>query len=187
VIVSWNSTLDVTTSREKITMTVNSRLARARIVNSALTIIEDVVYAGLGLILAATAIYLLVSALFRVAVEIGTGSLPAEIIDLLDQVLLILLVVELLYTVKVSLREHTLMAQPFLLVALIATVRKILVLTTQISSVGAGNEVLFRHSMAELGLLSLMMLVLVGSLILLKRHGSSAQEMVDRDPSGVPE
>lgn len=133
-------------------------------------------YVGLGAILAITAIYLLVSSVLSLAIAIGKGALSGGVIGLLDQVLLILLVVELLYTVQVSLREHSLLAQPFLVVALIATVRKVLVLTAQISSADS-PEIVFRHSMAELGLLSVMMLVLVGSLILLYRYGSSHHQM----------
>jgi len=61
--------------------------------------------------------------------------LPASIIGLLDQLLLVLLIVELLYTVHVSFREHVLTAPPFLLVALIAAVRRILVLTAEAKTV----------------------------------------------------
>jgi hypothetical protein len=50
------------------------------------------------------------------------GGLPGSIVGLLDQLLLVLLIVELLYTVHVSFREHVLTAPPFLLVALIAAV-----------------------------------------------------------------
>ena len=154
---------------------------RRNIVNASLTRIEDAVYVGLGVILAAMAIYLLASTVFRLVMAIGKGALSAEVITLLDQVLLILLVVELLYTVQVSLRAHTLIAQPFLLVALIATVRKILVLAAQFSSIADSNEIGFRHSMEELGLLSIMMLVLVGSLILLRRHTGSLHGLANCD------
>jgi hypothetical protein len=44
---------------------------------------------------------------------------------------LILLVIELLYTVQVSFREHGLIPEPFLLVGLIAAIRRVLVLTAE--------------------------------------------------------
>jgi uncharacterized membrane protein (DUF373 family) len=50
-------------------------------------------------------------------------------VDLLDRMLLILMIVELLYTVQVSFREHTLVPEPFLIVGLIAVTRRILVVT----------------------------------------------------------
>ena len=161
-------------------MTVSDAVSRGRrFVSAALGVIEDGVYVGLGVVLAATAIYLLFSVLFNLAIAVDKRTLTGEIIGLLDQVLLILLVVELLYTVQVSFRKHALAAQPFLVVALIATIRKILVLTAQMSEMPNVSEIPFQHSMAELGLLSVMMLVLVGSLILLQRHPAPVHEAVE--------
>ena len=141
-----------------------------RFVTSGLTAVEDLVYIGLGVVLAATAIYLLVIAIRSFVTALIAHDLSGQVIGLLDQILLILLVVELLYTVQVSFREHALVAEPFLVVALIATVRKILVLTAQFSSLAESSEAVFRHSIAELSLLAVMVLVLVGSLILLHRN-----------------
>ncbi|MBM3774222.1 MAG: hypothetical protein FJW37_03580 [Acidobacteria bacterium] len=73
------------------------------------------------------------------------GSLAANIVPLLDQILLILLVVELLYTVQVSFREHALNPQPFLLVGLIAAIRRVLVLTAEVPEVSKTSEVLFQR------------------------------------------
>lgn len=148
-----------------------SSVSRIRhLVTNGLTAVEDLVYVGLGLVLAATAFYLLVVAIRSFASALMEHALSGQVISLLDQILLILLVVELLYTVQVSFREHALVAEPFLVVALIATVRKILILTAQFSSLADSSETLFRHSVAELSLLAVMVLVLVGSLILLHRN-----------------
>lgn len=140
-----------------------------------LTAVEDVVYIGLGAILAAIAVCLLLFALKSFLVALIGHSLTADIAGLLDEVLLILLIVELLYTVQVSFREHTLVAEPFLVVALIATVRRILVLTAQLPHIPPENVEPFRHSLTELSVLALMVLVLVGSLILLQRHSRNAR------------
>jgi hypothetical protein len=135
-----------------------------------LAAVEDVVYIGLGVVLAATALCLLFLAVRNFVLALIARSLSGQVIGLLDQILLILLIIELLYTVQVSFREHALIAEPFLIVALIATVRKVLILTTQISQVGIDTtESVFRHSILELSLLAVMMLVLVGSLVLLAR------------------
>jgi phosphate-starvation-inducible protein E len=58
------------------------------------------------------------------------------VVALLDRILLILMIVEILYTVQVSVREHSLVPEPFLLVGLIATVRRLLVLTAEVSTLG---------------------------------------------------
>src|SRR5512144_1905844 len=84
------------------------------------TIVEDVVYVGLGLLLAVAAIVLLVSGVVSFVENIAAATLGTNIIALLDRILLILLVVELLYTVQVSFREHTIEPEPFLIVGIIA-------------------------------------------------------------------
>jgi hypothetical protein len=66
------------------------------------TIVEDVVYIGLGLLLAGCSLALLVSGIIIFGQNLMAGSITTNIVALLDRVLLILLVVELLYTVQVS-------------------------------------------------------------------------------------
>ena len=65
----------------------------------AFSIVEDLVYIGLGLVLAVSAVALLVVTAVGFGANLFSGDLPAHIIPLLDRILLILLVVELLYTV----------------------------------------------------------------------------------------
>ena len=51
-----------------------------------------------------------------------------DFVELLDQILLILLIVGLLYTVQVSLRGQALAPEPFLLGGLISVIRRVLIL-----------------------------------------------------------
>ena len=44
------------------------------------------------------------------------------------------MIVEILYTLQVSFREHTLVAEPFLIVGLIAAIRRVLILTAEFSN-----------------------------------------------------
>jgi hypothetical protein len=64
-----------------------------------LSLVEDVVYIGLGTLLAIAALSLLVSGFRNFIVAIYRHTMAAQFINLLDQVLLVLLVIELLYTV----------------------------------------------------------------------------------------
>ena len=142
---------------------------RARVI-AALSLVEDVIYSGLGILLAVYALALLVRG-FKDFYDVVTGhATAAEYIDLLDQVLLVLLVVELLYTVQVSFRKHGLVTEPFLVVALISVIRRVLVLTAQLPQLAQSSENDFRHAVMELILLTVMIIVLVGSLIFLKRQ-----------------
>src|SRR5262245_2052641 len=101
-----------------------------------------------------------------------TGSLPTSIIDLLDRILLILLIVELLYTVQVSFREHALVPEPFLLVGLISAIRRVLILTAEFGELGEKTETIFRHFVIELAVLTLLIVTLAISLVLLRRRGA---------------
>ena len=113
--------------------------------------VEDLVYVGLGLLLTIVAVTLLIIALKSVVLALWTRALGAQAVSLLDQILLIPLVIELLYTVQVSFRERGLIAEPFLAVALIAVIRRVLVLTAEVPKLTAADEEVFRHAMLELG------------------------------------
>jgi uncharacterized membrane protein (DUF373 family) len=135
------------------------------------TIVEDTVYIGLGVLLAGSSIVLLISGLITFVRSLTGGTLSTDIVPLLDRILLILLFVELLYTVQVSFREHALVPEPFLLVGLIAAIRRVLVLTAEFAEVHDESEVLFRHLIVELVVLAVLIITLVTSLFLLRKRG----------------
>jgi uncharacterized membrane protein (DUF373 family) len=144
--------------------------ARRQIVH-ALTLVEDGVYIGLGILLSLGALALLVSAFKTAVYSLWKHDLLPQVVGLLDQILLVLLIIELLYTVQVSFKEHGLVAEPFLVVALIAVVRRILVITAELAHLPESSEAVFWHSIWELSLLTAMILVLVGSFIVLQKYG----------------
>jgi len=139
----------------------------------AFTAVEDVVYLGLGILLALSAGVLLIQAILRTGRSLLAGTFARDFTVLLDRMLLILLIVELLYTVQVSFREHTLMPEPFLLVGLIAAIRRVLLLTAEFGhsqNASAGHLLLW-----ELGVLTVLILALALSLSLLRKPGAVAQ------------
>jgi uncharacterized membrane protein (DUF373 family) len=136
-----------------------------------LSLVEDIVYVGLGVLLAASAFVLLVAGLGLLGSSLTTLVSGRHFVELLDRILLTLLVIELLYTVRVSFHAHGLMAEPFIVVALIAVIRRILVLTAEIAHLPEAGESVFRNALIELVVLTLMIAVLVASLIALQRQG----------------
>ncbi len=78
------------------------------------------------------------------------------------------MIVEVMSTVQVSFREHALVPEPFLIVGLVAVTRRILVITAEFAELMDKGEDAFRNAMVELGLLTLMILVLVASIRVLK-------------------
>ena len=148
--------------------------ADRELVGRAFTHVEDAVYLGVGLLLAASAIALLVVSGITFVRSVLEGVLAARVVGLLDQVLLVFMIVEILYTVQVSFREHALIPEPFLIVGLIAGIRRVLVLTAEFGDLLDRGPEAFRNGMIELGLLTVMVLALVVALVLLRRRAPGA-------------
>lgn len=121
---------------------------------------QDVVTVTVGIVLIVLAAVVLVSGIVDfLDGSSGPISLAAPI--LVDRVLLVLILVEIVHTVVLSLRSHRLVAQPFIVVGLVAVIRRVLFVLTP------GNEV--KVSTPELALLIAMVAVFVAGLIAVSR------------------
>jgi len=109
-------------------------------------------------------------------------TIAAQTLQVLDQLLIVLMLVEILHTVRISIRSHTLITEPFLVVGLIASIRRMLVITLEASTLtkegswSVERASIFRASMIELALLGLLVLILVFSITLLRRNALQAKE-----------
>ncbi len=133
------------------------------------------IYAMTGVLLFITALAASVNASAILWSDIRHWTLLSGTLNVLDQLLLVLMLVEVLHTVSISIRSHILVTEPFLVIGLIASIRRILVITLEGPSTTPGvawsleNANHFRASMIELALLGLLILILVISIMLL--HG----------------
>ncbi len=140
-----------------------------------LTIIEVAIYGLLGFLLSATGVLTLAAAGSLLWKGLRQWTLSSGAFQILDQLLLVLMVVEILHTVRTSIKSHTLVTEPFLVVGLIASIRRMLVITLEAADLikegnwTKGGESVFRASMMELALLGVLILVLVFSITLLRR------------------
>jgi uncharacterized membrane protein (DUF373 family) len=159
-----------TVSQVDMTPTKSPQSAIRTWIARAFTAVEDVVYICLGLLLAGSAFILLWTGVTDFGQSVAAGK--ASTIQLLDRILLILLIVELLYTVQVSFREHALLPEPFLLVGLISAIRRVLVLTAEHGELLEKTETVQRHFVIELAVLTALILALAVSLVLLRRKGA---------------
>jgi hypothetical protein len=79
------------------------------------------------------------------------------------------MLIEILHTVSISIRTHHLTVVPFVIVGLIASIRRTLVITMEAAASGDHAQAMtFRNSMIELGPMSLLILVFVLSIIRLR-------------------
>ncbi|WP_231558542.1 phosphate-starvation-inducible PsiE family protein [Modestobacter caceresii] len=96
----------------------------------ALEVGENVVYAGIALFLVVSALVLLVVAGKTTWGMIGDLS-QAPVLELLDVLLLVFIIVELLFAVRITVERRELVAEPFLLVGIIASIKEIVVLSVE--------------------------------------------------------
>ncbi len=146
-------------------------------ISSVFTRVEDVTYVGLGVLLAVSALFLLLAAAWTLVEGLSVSGLAKDLtVEVVDQILLVLLIIEILSTVQVSFREHVLTPEPFLVVGLIAAIRRILIITAEFSNPSEVVEAAFRNAMFELGLLTVLIFSLVFSLHFLKKNRAATVE-----------
>ncbi len=158
--------------------------------NTAFLMVEHGVYAAIGLLLAIVAVV----ALVHVGIEVTVGVLAWEstekIFHTVDQLLFVLMLVEILHTVRVSLRSGNLNAEPFLIVGLIASIRRVLVITLESSNAqqanGADHTELFRTSMIELGVLAVLIMTMVVSIAMIRWSDRKEQHQLDKRRAMAP-
>ena len=141
---------------------------------SALRVVEIT----LDLILAAVllvAVFIIGNEVVHEIVEgIQSGGVQAAL-KILDRVLLIFIIAELIYTLRISLARSQLILEPFLIIGLVAVVRRILIATAQVEQwLVAGRDI--SPLLYELGALAGLVLSLAIALSLARRHGNRASE-----------
>jgi hypothetical protein len=144
---------------------------------------EVVIYSVLAVLLFVTALATIADAGKMLWQGLVHWKVAAETLLVLDQLLVVLMLVEVLHTVRISIRSHYLVTEPFLVVGLIASIRRVLVITLEAANLTKGGTwsadgpSIFRASMIELGLLGLLILILVFSITLLRRYAQAPKDM----------
>jgi hypothetical protein len=109
---------------------------------------ERIAYVAIALALSVPIVMLVVSAAISMLEVLEVGVLDTTL-TVLDRVLMACIFVELIATVKVTVREGgSFIAESFLLVGLIAVVRRILLLTAKLEGASAEE---FQNMLIELG------------------------------------
>lgn len=155
-----------------------------RIGNRLLEGAETVIYIGIAVLLLLTAGGLLVGAGARIPQVVTQGESVA--LELLDTLLLVFIVVELLYAVRTTIAKRELIAEPFLLVGIIASIKEIVVLSVKAAEeVGKGS--VFDDSLAEIGVLGVLVLLLGLTAYLLRRKEREPGEGDDSNDPYTPD
>jgi uncharacterized membrane protein (DUF373 family) len=127
---------------------------------------EKVVYYGAAFALLVTIVMLFVSVGTALLAIFEAGPLDTALL-VLDRVLLIFIFVELLDTIGIFVRENEISAEPFLLIGLIAVVRRILLVTAEAEQTIGTAE--FPNLILELGVLTALVISLSFALYFTRR------------------
>ena len=125
--------------------------------------------ACIGVALVLVALLLLYSSMHDLwaATSRGTAEIEHDAIGILNTILLVMMTMEIVYTVAISLKSHTLNAEPFLIIGSIAGIRRMLVITATSTESEADPEK-FRNTLIELGLLALTVVAMTMAIWILR-------------------
>ncbi len=154
--------------------------SHVRLGNRALVMVEDLVYVSIAVLLAAGAVVLVVQAGVELVKGVGAGGSDA-LLETLDAILLVFIFVELLYAVRITLKERQIVAEPFLIAGILVCIKEIIVLSVKAPAdyIDKGPE--FARSMAEVGLLGGLVLVLAGAAVVLRKKEKEPEENSNTD------
>ena len=156
--------------------------AHVRFGNRALVLVEDAIYVSIAVLLAVGAAILVGRAgiiLYGGATDTG----PDAFIDTLDAILLVFIFVELLYAVRITLKERQIVAEPFLVAGILVCIKEIVVLAVKAPSDYLDKGPEFARAMVEVGLLGVLVLVLAGTTVLLRKKEKEPEENSGTDPA----
>jgi uncharacterized membrane protein (DUF373 family) len=137
--------------------------------------IEHGIIIGIGGVLSLAAVLALTGAVMLAWQGVMEWPQIRSLFGIVDRLLFVLMIVEILQTVRAAIQSHQLTSEPFLIVGIIATVRRILVVTLETSDQTSGGQpavrsvLTFEQAMIELGVLGTLTLVLAIAIYLSRR------------------
>lgn len=147
-------------------LATNRRRLQVRTVG-AFRVVERVFYVIIALALALAGAALFVNSIYTFAVARGDATFIHRILELLDGMLLVFIVTELLHTVRAVIDENVLMTEPFLIVGVVAVIRRLIVISAEAQDAVGTDR--FADLMVEMGIL-IGAVVGLGAVIFLLRH-----------------
>ncbi len=141
---------------------------RQRFADKVLGFLEDAVYWAIAVVLIIGSIALLI-AQFNTMLRLRATPASTVMLEILDGLLLIFIFVELLYAVRSCLRSHEIVAEPFLIVGILAGIKEIVVLSVEAATLlDKGPN--FARAVVEIGVLGAVVLVLAVAAFVLRER-----------------
>ncbi|MGQ0521804.1 MAG: phosphate-starvation-inducible PsiE family protein [Actinomycetota bacterium] len=142
-----------------------------QLTNRGLRWAEDLIYALVAITLVGCAGVVLADTIYGLLTRTGDDGVTKAMQSVLDSLLIVFILVELLSAVRSTLEERRLVAEPFLLVGIIATIKEIVVVSAFAEK---GRDV--PESMLEVGVLGAVLVGLSLATYMLRRKEREPEE-----------
>ena len=151
---------------------------RQRLADRVLGVAEDAVYWGIAVVLVAGSVALLISQ-FNTMLQLRSAPTKIVMLEVLDGLLLIFIFVELLYAVRSCLRSHEIVAEPFLIVGILAGIKEIVVLSVEAATLLKDGPQ-FARAAVEIGVLGAVVVALSVSVYVLRERRRDTEDAGER-------
>ncbi|MFN3163045.1 MAG: phosphate-starvation-inducible PsiE family protein [Pseudohongiellaceae bacterium] len=137
---------------------------------------ESGIYLVAGYILMVSAAGLLLGGLLGMVPALQERDFAGAVIHLLDRLLLVLMLAELTFTVRRIAHTRRLEVTSFLVIAIIASVRRMLIITAEHASVMNLESPEFQAFLAEMVVLAVLTLFLAASVYMIRRASPAGSD-----------
>ncbi len=142
--------------------------------------VEDFFYVAVAGALAVVGLIYLGYTIYDFVIQIrDSDDLSVPIIQLLDGLLLVFIFTEIIHTIRAVIDEKVLVAEPFLIVGIVAAIRRMVVVSAEAKDLLGKPE--FTDAMLELGVLAGLVLLL-GVTIFLMRRTVASEPVSEHEP-----
>lgn len=130
---------------------------------------EIIVLVMIAVLLISLSVFLLIGSAVGLVGAVRNLDVVSQASNILDSVLLVMMTMEIVYTVTLQIQTRRLVPEPFLVIGTVAAVRRMLIVTTSAAQVPTRDIEITRDILLELGVLSAIILVMVVSIYILRR------------------
>jgi uncharacterized membrane protein (DUF373 family) len=141
--------------------------------------VEDVLYVLIALCLAIAGFVYFGYSVYEFASHLGEGDMTTLVLDLLDGLLLVFIITEIIHTIRAVIDEKVLVSEPFLVVGVVAGIRRLVVVSAQAKDLVGTPE--FGDAILEIGVLT-GTIVLLGATIFMLRHTDHSEPRPEHEP-----
>ena len=141
---------------------------------------EDIFYVAVAGALVLAGLAFLGYTIYDFVKQLSDGQdFTILVIDLLGSLLLVFIFTEIIHTIRVVIDEKILVAEPFLIVGIVAAIRRMVVVSAEAKDLLGKPE--FSDAMLEMGVLTAMV-ILLGLTVFLLRKTHSSEPVSEHEP-----